>query len=131
MASVDTNAVTDTKPDVNGASDASKNSPDDLTTEQNETLKQNQSSDSNICEEDPVKKEEISGYSKPTEEVKNEKNARESSQEAVNGSIPKKARRVYFQDDKLVSGYMDPPNPWNEGMSLFNLFDNSEMLVST
>ena len=117
MASVDTNAVTDIKSDLNGASEASKNSPDDLTTEQNETLKQNQSSDSNISAEEPFNKEEISGDSKPIEEVKNEKNARESSQEAVNGSIPKKARRVCFQDDKLVSGYMDPPNPWNEGMS--------------
>ena len=116
MASVDTNAVTDTKPDVNGVSYACKNSPDDLTTE-NETLKQNQSSDINTGVEESVNKP---GDTKPIEEVKNEKNARESSQEVLNGSIPKKARRVCFQDDKLVSGYMDPPNPWNEGMFLFN-----------
>ena len=119
MASVDTNAVTDTKPDVNGAGDPCKNNPDDLTTE-NEKLKQNQSSDSNNGVEDRVNKEDIPGDSKPIEEVKNEKNARESSQDAVNGSIPKKSRRVCFHDDRLVSGYMDPPNPWNEGMSLFN-----------
>ena len=92
--------------------------------QKNETLTQNQSSDINTGVEESVNKPDDA---KPIEEVKNEKNARESSQEAVNGSVPKKARRVCFQDDKLVSGYMDPPNPWNEGMSLLS---NSTRLES-
>ena len=124
MASVSTNAATDSKPDVNGASDSCKNDPDEMTktTKQNETLKENQSSDNNGSVEEAVNKEVTPGESKPIEDLKNEKNARESSQEAANGSIPKKSRRVYFIDDRIVSGYMDPPNPWHEGRSTSAFF---------
>ena len=34
-----------------------------------------------------------------------------------NINSPRNSRRVSFpQDDRMVSGYMDPPNPWHDGM---------------
>ena len=36
-----------------------------------------------------------------------------------NLNSPRNSRRVSFpQDDRMVSGYMDPPNPWHDGMHL-------------
>ena len=114
MASADTNVVSDTQLDAKGTGDSSKNVTDILTTEQSETSKQMSPESNGVAEEEnnvEVKPVDL----KTSEDVNNEKNAAENDQSAVNGAIPKKARRVYFHDEKLVSGYMDPPNPWNHG----------------
>ena len=105
MACTNTNVVNDTQPDANGTGDSPKNVTDILTTEQTETLEQVLSDSNGVVEE--VNNAEVKPYAlKTSGKANNEKNAAESSQEAVNGAMPKKARRVCFHDDKLVSGYM-------------------------
>ena len=42
--------------------------------------------------------------------------------ELTNGNNKDKNRRVSFPDDgRIVSGYMDPPSPWNDGNTLIIL----------
>lgn len=53
----------------------------------------------------------------PTE-AKQDPLASQPQSPEVDGSTPgsqKKGLRVSFPEDKVVSGYMDPPTPWNDG----------------
>ena len=120
MASSDTDIKSVKKLDVKGLNEACQNVTDILTTEQNENSKQEKSSDSGVA----VQGNNAVGTpidSPPSKDANSEHNTREGNQDVVNGTVPKKARRVYFHDERLVSGYMDPPNPWHEG-TVYSLY---------
>ncbi len=67
--------------------------------------------------------------SEPAENNSTDSGLESPSQDGVNGAVSKKNRRVYFHEDRLVSGYMEPPNPWNAGES-FSAAESLSLFVA-